>query len=66
MGYIMSAAVLISYIGCIPFFILNAHEYARNIKYQRIITNYVTSNSKSKLLLWLTYINEQLIRLWKY
>jgi hypothetical protein len=27
-GYIMGTAVLISYIGCIPFFMLNAREYA--------------------------------------
>ena len=28
MGYIMGTAVLISYLGCIPFFLLNAKEYA--------------------------------------
>jgi len=27
-GYILSGAVLLSYIGCIPFFLLNAQEYA--------------------------------------
>ena len=27
-GYIMGTAVLISYLGCIPFFLLNAREYA--------------------------------------
>ena len=32
-GYIMGTAVLISYLGCIPFFLLNAKEYAQNIKY---------------------------------
>ena len=41
MGYLMGTTVLISYLGCIPFFLLNAREYAQNIKYQAIITNYV-------------------------
>jgi len=27
-GYILSGAVLTSYIGCIPFFLLNAKHYA--------------------------------------
>ena len=32
-GYILGTAVLISYIGCIPFFLLNSKEYAQNIMY---------------------------------
>ena len=32
-GKLLGAAVLISYIGCIPFFLVNAREYARIIKY---------------------------------
>lgn len=34
---------------CIPFFLLNSREYAKNIKYQRIITNYVARNTKSRI-----------------
>ena len=45
MGYIMGTAVLISYLGCIPFFLMNAKEYAQNIRYQRIITAYVAKNT---------------------
>ena len=44
-GKILMIFVLISYIGCIPFFLLNSREYAKNIKYQRMITNYVAKYS---------------------
>lgn len=32
-GYILTIFVLISYLCCIPFFLLNSREYAQNIKY---------------------------------
>lgn len=48
-GRILTGFVLISYLGCIPFFLLNSVEYAKNIKYQTIITNYVAKNTKMKL-----------------
>jgi len=32
-GYLLGITVLISYWGCIPFFILNGIEYAKQIKY---------------------------------
>lgn len=32
-GKILTIFVLISYLGCVPFFLLNAREYAKNIKY---------------------------------
>ena len=40
LGYILGGAVLISYIGCIPFFLINAEEYAKVLKYQAIIQHY--------------------------
>ena len=40
LGYILGSAVLISYIGCIPFFLLNAEEYAKVLKYQALIQYY--------------------------
>jgi hypothetical protein len=33
LGYILGITVLISYLGCIPFFIKNGNEYARIIKF---------------------------------
>jgi hypothetical protein len=48
-GPILTIFVLISYFGSIPFFLLNAREYAKNIKYQRLITNYVAKHSKHRL-----------------
>jgi hypothetical protein len=49
-GYILAGAVLTSYIGCIPFFLLNAKYYAQNILYQRFITNYVARKQKEQIL----------------
>ena len=40
LGYILGTAVLVSYIGCIPFFLLNAEEYAKVLKYQALIQYY--------------------------
>ena len=37
LGYILGITVLIAYLGCIPFFIKNGLEYARIIKYQKLI-----------------------------
>ena len=33
LGKLLGGAVLISYIGCIPFFLINAEEYAKVLKY---------------------------------
>ena len=48
-GTIMGTAVLISYLGCIPFFLLNAREYAKNIRYQQAITAYVNEKRKQSI-----------------
>ena len=40
LGYILGTAVLVSYIDCIPFFLLNAEEYAKVLKYQALIQYY--------------------------
>jgi hypothetical protein len=44
-GTLTGSTVLIAYLGCIPFFILNAHEYARMIKFQKQVLSYVNSFS---------------------
>lgn len=48
-GKILTVFVLISYLGCCPFFLLNAREYAKNIKYQEILTLYVAANTKKRI-----------------
>lgn len=57
-GIILTAFVLISYLGCIPFFLCNAREYAQNIKYQKIITLYVAKNSKRKIEMEVVKVKE--------
>lgn len=48
-GHILTIFVCISYWGSIPFFLLNSREYARNIKYQNLITNYVAKHTKKRV-----------------
>lgn len=58
-GVILTIMVLISYIGCIPFFLLNAREYAKNIRYQRIITNYVAQNAQRRIQMGIEEIKDK-------
>lgn len=44
-GRLTGSFVLFAYLGCIPFFVLNAHEYARLIKFQKQVLSYVNSFS---------------------
>jgi MFS family permease len=48
-GKILTYFVCISYFGCIPFFLLNSKEYAKNLKYQEILTSYVAIQTKRKM-----------------
>jgi len=35
-GYLLGGAILISYLGCFPFFIITAHLYANFLKKERL------------------------------
>ena len=47
-GNILGIAVLISYWGCIPFFIFNGIEYAKQIKCQKEILKFIVRNTDVK------------------
>jgi len=45
-GYLLGIAVLISYWGCIPFFLLNGREYAKLIVTQKKITSFIARETE--------------------
>lgn len=40
LGKLLGSAILAAYLGCIPFFLKNAQEYAKLVRYQRQIIQY--------------------------
>lgn len=46
LGRILCIGVLISYLGCVPFFLCNAEYYARRMKAQQTINDYLKKEIK--------------------
>lgn len=46
LGSILCIGLLVSYLGCVPFFLLNAEYYARTLKTQRTINDYLKNEIK--------------------